>query len=96
MPARRIIRVLVWVRRLSQAFFLGLFLLALTQTAFRGSFTAQAGQPVRLPWPVEGFLLADPYVALLNVLSTHTVYRGLAWSLVLVALTVVFGRAFCG
>src|SRR4051812_37993350 len=28
--------------------------------------------------------------------STHTVYRGLLWSVGLLAVTLVFGRVFCG
>ena len=95
-PARKIIRVLQWVRRGAQVVFLGLFLYFLAQTAFRGSFAAEAGQPVRLPLPVEAFLLADPFVAAMTLLSTHTVYRGLAWSVGVIALTVLFGRVFCG
>src|SRR6185436_473768 len=79
-----------------QVGFFGLFFYFLTQTAFRGTFAAQSGEPVRLPLPVEGFLLADPFVAAMTLLSTHAVYRGLAWSLVVVALTLVFGRVFCG
>ncbi|HVJ15093.1 MAG TPA: 4Fe-4S binding protein [Polyangiaceae bacterium] len=95
-PARPIIRRLVWARRFAQVFFLLLFLYFLAQTAFRGTFSASSDTPVRLPLPVEGFLLADPFVAAMTLLSTHTVYRGLAWSLVIVALTLVFGRVFCG
>jgi polyferredoxin len=95
LPARTSIRVLVWARRVSQAGFLGVFLWFLFQTAFRGSFTS-ADARVRLPLPVEGFLLADPFVAAMTVLSTHTVYRGLLWSVGLLALTLVFGRVFCG
>jgi len=94
-PARRAIRVLVWLRRVSQAGFLSLFLYFLFQTGFRGTF-ASADTRVRLPLPVEGFLLADPFVAAMTFLSTHTVYRGLAWSLGLLALTLVVGRVFCG
>jgi len=94
-PARLSIRVLVWVRRISQAGFLSLFLFFLFQTGFRGSF-ASAETAVRLPYPVEAFLLADPFVAAMTLLSTHTVYRGLVWSLGLLALTLVFGRVFCG
>lgn len=94
-PARVEIRVLVWVRRFSQAGFLALFLYFLFQTGFRGSF-ASAETAVRLPLPVEAFLLADPFVAAMTVLSTHTIYRGLVWSLGLLALTLVFGRVFCG
>jgi polyferredoxin len=95
-PARRIIRNLVWARRVAQAGFLALFLFFLANTAFRGTFSAASETPVRLPLPVEGFLLTDPFVAAMTLLSTHTVYRGLAWSLVVVALTLTFGRVFCG
>jgi len=95
-PARKSIRVLLWARRVAQASFFGLFAFFLFQTAFRGTFSARSDVPVRLPWPVEGFLLTDPFVAAMTVLSTHTVYRGLAWSLVVVTLTLVFGRVFCG
>jgi len=95
-PARRLIRGLVWARRFAQVFFLGLFVYLLFQTAFRGSFAARADTPVRLPLPVEGYLLADPFVAAMTLLSTHTVYRGLLWSVGLLALTLVFGRIFCG
>jgi polyferredoxin len=95
LPARTSIQVLVWVRRLAQAGFLFLFLYFLFQTAFRGNF-ASADARVRLPLPVEAFLLADPFVAAMTLLSTHTVYRGLLWSVGLLALTLVFGRVFCG
>lgn len=95
-PARRIIRVLVWVRRFSQVGFFALFMYLLFQTTFRGSFTATAGEPVRMPLPVEGFLFADPFVAAMTLLSTRTMYRGLLWSVGLLALTLVFGRVFCG
>jgi hypothetical protein len=47
-----------------------------SRPAFRGSFAAKADAPVRLPLPVEAFLLADPFVAAMTFLSTHTVYRG--------------------
>ncbi len=95
LPARRLIRGLVWARRASQAFFLAAFLFLLANTGFRRPFTAEGGR-VRLPYPVEAFLSADPFVAAMTFLSTHTVYRGLAWSLVILGLTVLFGRVFCG
>src|SRR3954471_8558082 len=87
--------MLVWARRRVQAGSLGVFLYFLFQTAFRGSFTS-ADARVRLPLPVEGFLLIDPFVATMTLLSTHTVYRGLLWSVGLLAVTLVFGRVFCG
>ena len=96
LPARPLIRGLVWLRRLSQVGFLSLFLYWLCQTTFRGNFAANSDTPVRLALPVEGFLLADPFVGAMTLLSTHTVYRGLSWSLVLFGLTLVVGRVFCG
>ena len=95
-PARRSIRTLVWVRRASQTGFFAVFMYFLFQTGFRGSFAASADTAVRLPLPVEAFLLADPFVGAMTLLSTHTVYRGLLWSVGLLALTLVFGRVFCG
>jgi len=95
-PARPIIRALVWLRRAAQVGFLALFLYLLVQTAFRGTFAASVDQPVRLPYPVEAFLLFDPFVAVMTLLGTGVVYRGLVWSLVIVLLTLLFGRVFCG
>jgi polyferredoxin len=95
-PPRRIAVILKWARRISQVAFFALFMYFLFQTTFRGSFAARADAPVRLPLPVEGFLLADPFVAAMTLLSTHTVYRGLLWSVGLLGLTMVVGRVFCG
>lgn len=94
LPARGIIVALRNSRRVSQFAFLFLFLFLLVRTEFRGSFNG--GATVRMPYPVEGFLLADPFVALMTFLSSHTVYRALWWSVGTVALTLVFGRIFCG
>lgn len=93
-PARKIIVALRNSRRVSQFAFLFLFLFLLVRTEFRGSFSG--GATVRMPYPVEGFLLADPFVALMTFLSSHAVYRSLWWSVGMVALTLVFGRVFCG
>jgi polyferredoxin len=95
-PPRRVAVILKWARRISQVGFFALFMYFLFQTAFRGSFAAHADTLVRLPLPVEGFLLADPFVAAMTVLSTHTVYRGLLWSVGLLGLTMLVGRVFCG
>jgi polyferredoxin/ferredoxin len=95
LPARPEIRALVWARRFVQFGSFALFSYLLFKTGFRGSF-ASADAKVRLPYPVEGFLLADPFVALMTALSTHTIYRGLWWSVGLLALTLVVGRVFCG
>ena len=95
-PARTRIRALRWLRRISQTVFAGLFVFLLLQTTFRGSFEVDATDPVRLPYTVEAFLLADPFVALMTLLSTQKLYLGLKWSGAVIALTLVFGRVFCG
>lgn len=41
------------------------------------------------------FLEVDPLIALATALSTHAVYRGLLWSLVVLVPTVFLGRFFC-
>jgi polyferredoxin len=94
-PARPIIRVLVWARRFVQAGCFALFIYLLLRTGFSGTFHGDA-ERVRVGLPVEGFLLADPFVAAMTLLATRTVYRGLLWSLGVLALTLVFGRVFCG
>lgn len=83
------------VRRVSQAVFLGAFLWLLFKAEFTGSFRGAAGQ-VRLPWPVSIFLEADPLAAVATAISTHTLYRGLWWSLVVLVPTFFLGRFFCG
>ncbi len=95
-PARTSIQILRWARRLAQAGFLLLFLFLVWRTEFRGTFAADTADAIRMPYPVEGFLLADPFVAILTFLSTHQIYRGLAWSVGILAVTLVFGRVFCG
>lgn len=93
---RRIIVFLQRLRRVSQGLFLFLFLFLMVQTAFRGSFLSETGAPVRLPYAVEAFLLADPFVGFMTFLATHKVYAGLWWGLPIVFLTLLVGRAFCG
>lgn len=94
-PRKPIVR-LRWARRVSQGLFLMLFVFLLVQTTYRGSFSANPADTVRLSWPVEAFFLFDPYVALITFFSTLTVYKWMFLSLVVVALTLVFGRVFCG
>lgn len=72
------------VRKIAQAAaFLG-FLYLFLRTALRHSAT------------VERFLRFDPLVVLGTGLATWGVARTALWSLVLVALTVLVGRFFCG
>ncbi|MFH1555257.1 MAG: 4Fe-4S dicluster domain-containing protein, partial [Pseudomonadota bacterium] len=41
------------------------------------------------------FLEVDPLVALSTAITTHTVYKGLIWSLVIIIPTLMVGRIFC-
>ncbi len=51
-------------------------------------------RPALRHW-VSKFLDSDPLVALATAFSTHTVYKGLLWSLVIVIPTFFLGRFFC-
>jgi polyferredoxin len=81
---------IVTVRRTSQGFFLLLLLWFCLVSTIGVEWWQIRG------WPVSWFLELDPLVALGTMLSTHTLYRGLLWSLVTVGLTILLGRFFCG
>lgn len=83
------------VRLVSQVVFFLLFLFLLLHTEFRGSLKG-VGSDLRLPYPIRFFFLIDPLVALSNALSSHALYRGLLWSLVILIPTMFLGRFFCG
>jgi len=42
------------------------------------------------------FFVLDPLIAISNALATHALYRGLAWSLLILLPTLFLGRFFCG
>ena len=77
---------LVWLRRACQAGFLVAFFVVVLRT----------GTPERAPGGTSFFLELDPLAALSTVLATGVLYRGLAWSLLVVVATVLLGRVFCG
>jgi len=83
------------LRCLSQVIFFLLFLFLLLRTEFRGSWHASASD-IPLPYPVNLFFRFDPLVALSNALSSHALYRGLLWSLLVLVPTMFLGRFFCG
>jgi polyferredoxin len=83
------------LRRLSQILFFALFIFLLLRTEFRGSVRA-SGNDIRLPYPIRLFFELDPLVALSNILASHSLYRGLLWSLLIVIGTLFLGRFFCG
>ena len=80
---------IVTVRRISQGFFLLLLLWFCLVSTIGVEWWQVRG------WPVSWFLQLDPLVAVGTILSSHTLYRGLIWALVTVALTILLGRFFC-
>jgi len=80
--------VLLWARRITQGLFLLLFLFLFLQTEQKGA--DQLGYPAKL------FLDFDPLLALATLLSGHALLAGFALSLILVLLTALLGRVFCG
>lgn len=95
LPPARAGRLLPRLRLASQIFFFAAFLFLLFQTEFRGSVRSSE-TAMTVPRPVSIFLEADPLIALSNALSTGALYRGLAWSLVIIVPTFLLGRFFCG
>ena len=89
MSARPRWRIVVY-RRICQGFFLGLALWLALAMSFGEGWWQLSG------WPVAFFANLDPLIGLATVLATGTLYGGLAWALVTVAVTLVFGRVFCG
>jgi len=81
---------IVTVRRISQSFFLVLFLWFCIASSWGVAWWQLRG------WPVNWFLQLDPLVALATMLTTGTLYAGLPWALVTVVLTALLGRFFCG
>ncbi len=82
------------LRRISQIFFLLLFLGLLILTSLRS--TPGVAGDLHVHAPVRLFFEWDPLVALGNALATHALYRGLLWSLVILLPTLFLGRFFCG
>ena len=73
------------IRILAQVVFFMLFVLAVWAT-----WTSRLGG-----YPVSRFLEADPLVMISTALATGYVYRFLGWGLVILAVTLLFGRVFC-
>ena len=80
---------IVTVRRITQVFFLLLFIWFCVVTTIGVAWWQLRG------WPVNWLLQLDPLVAVATMLSTQSLYRGLLWALVTVVLTIILGRFFC-
>ncbi len=76
------------LRRVSQVLFLALFLLLFLKAEFVEQET--------LAWPVDLFFRFDPLILASHLLTFSPLVAGLFWALVLVALTFILGRFFCG
>ncbi|MFZ5449808.1 MAG: 4Fe-4S binding protein [Thermodesulfobacteriota bacterium] len=81
---------IVTVRRISQGFFLALFLWFCIAATLGAAWWQLRG------WPINWLLELDPLTALSTTLATHSLYSSLAWSLVVIGLTLFVGRFFCG
>jgi MauM/NapG family ferredoxin protein len=79
-----------WVlaRRLSQIFFLLLFVVLFLKTTYTGQDELQ--------WPVDLFFRFDPLILAAHLLNHDKLVLRLFLSLLLVGLTLVLGRFFCG
>jgi len=89
MPANRKSRVPVyWWRRLSQILFLALFLFLFRMTDYQGSD--------EIPYAVNIFFRWDPLIAASAMLAARTFIALLVPAIVVVLLTLVLGRFFCG
>lgn len=82
------------VRRISQIFFLLLFLALLLLTSLHTALGTTSD--IHLRGPVRLFFEWDPLVALANAIASHALYRSLLWSLVILLPTLFLGRFFCG
>lgn len=81
---------LVNVRRICQAFFLLLLIWSCLVTTVGDRWFELRG------WPVSWLLELDPLVGVATVLTTGSLYKGLLWGTLTLALTALLGRFFCG
>jgi MauM/NapG family ferredoxin protein len=77
-----------WTRRISQGVFLGLFLLLFRLTDYAGRDD--------IPYAVNIFFRLDPLIAASAMLAGRVFISLLVYSLVVVVLTFILGRFFCG
>jgi len=81
---------IVTTRRISQIFFLIIFLWFCLVTTLGDQWWQLRG------WPVNWIIELDPLVGLATLLSTRTLYAGLLWGVATIVLTIILGRFFCG
>ena len=76
----------IWLRRVVQTLFLGLWVYLFWQTA----------QKEKGPLPPDLFLYTDPLVSTLTMVASTVWVPAMLGGLALIGLTLVFGRFFCG
>jgi polyferredoxin len=76
-------------------FFCLLFFFLLVRSEFSGTLRG-AQEDLRLSYQIRWFLQFDPLAAVTNAVATHSLYRGLLWSLVILVAAFFLGRFFCG
>ena len=76
------------LRRASQALFFLLFLFLFLQTESTGRD--------ELGYPVKIFLDFDPLILITTLLSAHSVENAFYLSVIMIVITLVIGRVFCG
>ena len=81
-------RLLRWLRRASQIFFLGLFVYLFLKTGFFGTDRVS-------PW-LSLFFRTDLYAISLSAIASRTLQVLSLFFLAMLALTLIFGRFFCG
>ncbi len=79
-------RKLVYLRRASQAFFLLLFIHILWSTTY----------PLKGVLPPETFFRTNPLIMIFTAISERVLLPGLIFAGVMVILTLIFGRFYCG
>ncbi len=92
----------VWIRRISQSFFLIFFIFLLIESRLPldvymdYSIVITSEQNIELNYPVTFFFQLNPLIALTSFISGHQWIKGFGWAIGMVALTLFFGRLFCG
>ncbi len=84
-PAKKFLR-LTNIRIMSQVLFFAIFIGSIWL-----SWTSRVGG-----YHTSFLLEIDPLVAVSTALSTHSIYRYLGGALIIIVLTFLFGRVFCG
>jgi polyferredoxin len=90
------IRTVRNLRRASQVLFFSIFVWLVLKTTFDVDLSPAEMSEIQLPYPVSIALEFDPLAALMTLLASGTLYKGLIWSLVILVPTVFLGRFFCG